>query len=298
MADLVYMMILYKNLAQALRVIDRLDGPHVSFVIHIDRKTDSSFVRAARTALADRRNCHFIDRLNVHWAAWGLVQVQLDGARYVEERSIPCDFFIYMSGQDYPLVPNAVIDKHFDGNIGRQFLEHFALPYAHWPEGGMTRVKSFHFQLGKRHLTYPPRPDSLPTTLRPLLRVLPMRDRSLPAGYTYFGGSAAITLAANGISYINRFVTTPVGRRLVRYFKYARHADEIFFQTVFMNSALRDTVVNDDLRYVDWDPPVGPAPKFLDMSDYEKLRTSGKLFARKFDTSRDVAILDALDQQP
>jgi hypothetical protein len=122
-----------------------------------------------------------------------------------------------------------------------------------------------------------------------------MIDRVLPGGYEYYGGSAAVILARNGVSYLNAFVASPLGRRLIRHLKRARHPDEIFFQTVFMNSDLRDTVVNDELRYVDWAPPVGLPPKILGMEDYERMRASGKLFARKFSVAYDAAVLDALD---
>ncbi len=288
MTDLVYAMVLFKNWEQSRRVIDRLDAPGVSFVIHIDQKTDEEFVSQARAYLAGRPNCHFIRRENVRWGAWGLVQVMLNGMRYVEDHAIPCDAFIYMSGQDYPIVSHAVIADHFARHPGRQFLENFALPSGPWPGGGMDRVSSYHFQVRGRHFAYPPRRAAA---------VLPRVSRRLPGGYDYFGGSAAIILAANGVAYVNAFVGTPLGRRLVRYMKYSRHPDELFFQTTLMNSDLRETVVNDELRYIDWEPVEGPPPKILRIDDLPRLRSSGKLFARKFDERVDSDVLDALDRE-
>lgn len=296
MVNLVYNVILYKDWEQAHRLIDRLDGPGVHFLIHIDRKTDRTFVESARLALASHPNCSFIRRESVHWAAWGLVQVLLNGMRHIREHNIPCDFYIYMSGQDYPLASSRAIADFFDGQRGHQFLEHFPLPYEHWPRQGMDRIESYHFQIRNRHLAYPPPPEQLSDVLRPLFRWLPVPTRRLPGDLIPYGGSAAIILGGNGVDYVDHFVRTPLGRRLVRYFKYTRHADEIFFQTVLLNSPLRDTVVNDELRYVDWSAAEGPPPKMLRLADHRALRDSGKLFARKFSAALDSDILDALDR--
>jgi hypothetical protein len=64
---------------------------------------------------------------------------------------------------------------------------------------------------------------------------------------------------------------------------------------VVMNSDLAGTVVNDNLRYIDWSRDRRPA--VLGIEDLERLRTSTKLFGRKFDVGRDSAILDAIDRE-
>jgi hypothetical protein len=56
-------------------------------------------------------------------------------------------------------------------------------------------------------------------------------------------------------------------------------------------------VINDDLRYLDWENPNPNVPATLLKNDFDKLATSSKLFARKFDMARDLEILDLLDQK-
>jgi hypothetical protein len=70
--------------------------------------------------------------------------------------------------------------------------------------------------------------------------------------------------------------------------------DELFFQTIIMNSQLRDTVENDDLRYLDWSRE--PAPAVFTAADLPSLLESRQLFARKFDETVDFEVLDALDR--
>jgi len=83
-------------------------------------------------------------------------------------------------------------------------------------------------------------------------------------------------------------------RSFVRFFRHVLIPDELFFQTIVMNSRFRDDVVNDTLHYVDWDADPGPA--ILTVADVDRIETSGKLFARKFDVAVDSEVLDLLDE--
>jgi len=298
MVRILYLLIVYKNVEQVIRLVRRLNGPNIKFLIHVDRRTDDSFVERLRAAVSDHADCEFLPRIPVRWGGWGLAQVTLNAVRQVVERSIPGDFLVYMSGQDYPLKANREITAFFAANRGRQFMEVFSMPYAHWPgRGGMNRIDVYHFHFRRWHWVYPPYGDqeSLPLVMERLKKVLPFTSRRLPHGYKPYGGSAAVILARNAIEYIAEFTESAVGREIVRFFRMTRHPDEIFFQTVIMNSALRDTVVNDELRYVDWSGG-GAHPAILTRKDFDRLVDSGKLFARKFDTTVDAEILDMLDE--
>ncbi|MDR2683370.1 MAG: hypothetical protein LBB64_05820, partial [Dysgonamonadaceae bacterium] len=58
--------------------------------------------------------------------------------------------------------------------------------------------------------------------------------------------------------------------------------EEIYFQTVLLNSEYAKNIVNDNLRYVSWKNAREESPAFLDNDDYEEIKMSNKLFARKF----------------
>lgn len=59
----------------------------------------------------------------------------------------------------------------------------------------------------------------------------------------------------------------------------------------------KNCIVNDDLKYIDWENPNPTPPAILGKSDFHRLVNSPKLFARKFDITRDAEILDLIDQQ-
>jgi len=73
--------------------------------------------------------------------------------------------------------------------------------------------------------------------------------------------------------------------------------DEMFFQSILANSSYREKIESDDLRYADWQNPNPLPPKTLETSDFENLKLSPKLFARKFDTNRSRDLLIKIDDE-
>jgi hypothetical protein len=73
--------------------------------------------------------------------------------------------------------------------------------------------------------------------------------------------------------------------------------DEIFFQTIILNSSFARRAVNDNLRYIEWKDPDAGSPAILRKSDFQKLASSSKLFARKFDMTVDTEVLDFIDRE-
>jgi hypothetical protein len=75
-------------------------------------------------------------------------------------------------------------------------------------------------------------------------------------------------------------------------------ADEGFFQTVIMNTSYTSTIINDDKRAIDWIPmgTIKLRPRDFTTEDKLYLTKSNNLFARKFDETIDLKILDMLDK--
>ena len=81
----------------------------------------------------------------------------------------------------------------------------------------------------------------------------------------------------------------------LRRFHYSFCAEELYFQTLLCNSEYRDCLVDDNLRYIDWSKGRGSTPVVLDMRDYDTLKASPCLFARKFDVASHDLILKIKD---
>ena len=70
---------------------------------------------------------------------------------------------------------------------------------------------------------------------------LPILRRQFPDGLQPYGGGAWCALSHAAVRYISSFVEQRPD--VVRFFKHVKIPDEIFVQTILMNSPLRDTVV-------------------------------------------------------
>ncbi len=124
---------------------------------------------------------------------------------------------------------------------------------------------------------------------------IPRINRHLPYNLKPYGGSAYFCLAKRHVSYILRYIENKPD--LIGFFRRTFAPDEMFFQTILMNSSLKDSIVNDNLRYIDWCKQGVPLPAVLTVADVENLLCSTKLFARKFDLDVDSKILDYIDKK-
>jgi hypothetical protein len=228
-----------------------------------------------RAETEDVPNVRFLTRHVSHWAGFGHVRATLKGLADVVEHAGPFDYVVLLTGQDYPLRSAPYIERFLGDAEGRTFMNHWPLPSAHWePRGGLNRIEDWHL------ITY-----------RRLHLALPL-SRRLPGGLRPYGGGAYWCMSRQVAEYVHDFVQG--NPAYVRFFKHVFVPDELFFQTIVLNSPLRETVVNDHLRFIDWSEE--PGPTILRIEHLPKLVASGKLFARKFDASVDSEILDALDR--
>lgn len=274
MTRIAYIVSAYKLPAQLERLLRRLDGPGVSFAVHVDRKTP----RAAWDEMVAR--CRDLDvawlpRHRSQWGGFGHVRATLKGIDHLVGDEVPFDYAVLLTGQDYPLRPPTEIAGLLGTSGGRSYMRHVALPWEPWgSRGGLDRIEDWHV------ITY-----------RRLHLALPLRRR-LPGGLEPYGGSAYWCLSSTLVHFVHGFLSE--NPDYVRFFEHVFVPDEIFFQTIIMNSELRDTVENDDLRYLDWSRE--PAPAVLTLDDLPTLVAAPQLFARKFDETVDAEILDALDR--
>jgi hypothetical protein len=270
-----YVVLAYKNPAQVLRLVSRLQTGNACFVVHVDRRA-GAVEAAIRAGAEELAGVQVVSWYRCHWGGFALVRAALDVLAELLGRGDRFDYAVFLSGQDYPVVPAEEIEAFLAGAAGRSFMTHWRLPFPGWgPRGGLDRVEDWHL-----------------VSRRSLHVRLPWRRR-IPGGLEPFGGGAYWALAREVAEHVHSFALA--NPRTMRFFEHVLIPDELFFQTVVLNSPFAESVVNDHLRYVDWS--VDPGPAILRTSDLDAIVASGKLFARKFDTAVDPVILDLLDRR-
>lgn len=266
-----YLIIAHDNHETLLSLLKSLDSSRNHIFIHIDSKTKNLCERELSLALTESR-ISFVTRHKVQWGGEGIVMAELElfSAAYMTGGF---KWYHLLSGVDCLLKPvediNAFFDrvKDVDG-----FIEHEpALPEYRF------RMSLYHFKTMGNAVSWSEKTlrwmickfNSLQRRVR-IDRWKKYEDR---LGLNLWYGSAWCDLNERAVE----FLLSHRGE-IEAAIRHTSCSDELYKQTWLSISGFN--LINDNLRYIDWSMRL-PSLKTLDESDYEKIMTSGKLFARK-----------------
>ena len=271
------LIITYSSALQTKRMIQALNNGKFDFYIHLDRKVDI----ATHQDLFAIPNVYFIeDRIDIKWAGFTTVEAALSGLRQIAASGRKYGFINLITGQDYPIKSADQIAEFFEKNVGKEFI-HYKDFDTEWEEA-KARVDRYHLTdfrfRGKTRL------ENMINRLMP--------KRKFPDDLKLCGKETFWTLSPECAFYVLNYIDKHP--RMKKFLRYTWGSDEFIFQTIIMNSEFKDRVVNRNYRYIDW-PPGSARPKVLLTEDFEKLRASDNLFARKLDVSADQHIFELLD---
>jgi len=264
-------------------------GPGFSFFIHVDRKSPAS-VREGYRVLATRYDSIvFLSSFyHVNWGGFNHLQAILLLVQQALESGM--EYCHLITGQDYPVQR----PEYFACQLskGKNYMEFFSLPTSNWLHGGLDRLVFYHFYDVFDRKTYPGKKAI--KILKSLQKMLPVR-RKLPNGIRLYGGGTYWSLDRACLEYVMEYIQRRPA--FLDRFRYTFCAEEIFFQTVLLNSPLRDFIVNDHRRYICWEGRHGSLPAILDVSDFEKITHSNALFARKIAYPESSELVDLVDRK-
>jgi hypothetical protein len=282
---------------QVALLLSTLRHPQVAVYLHVDlRARLAPFTRALWEAGVGE--VALLPQRATRWGGAELVDATLDGlARGVADG---CDYFVLISGQDFPLRPVAEMVAFFEVEATRSYMHHFNLPTPspHWRLGGRDRTDFYTYSLLGRRATCIPRGVDIGflswkgRVLNELLRIRSAfkPPRRFPPYLRPFGGLQWWNLSRDAADYVLRFVNEHPDYR--RYHTHTLCPDELFFQSILAGTdfAGRHEIVNDPLRFMVW-PEGGQHPRTLRADDLPAMVQSGKLFARKVDMAADPTVL-------
>lgn len=268
----------HKNPEQLQRLINHLCADFDIYV-HIDQKSNIP---------AKIKNAHVISNHSISWGSKEQILATLDLFTLAQEKQY--DRYLFISGQDIPLISNQEIINFFTNNPNN-YIDYRSLPASDgW--GGGTRAKrmSLFWLDESRNVDSVKRAfkKKLQKTLHSLQKGLRLY-RKLPENL--YGGANWMDLNQAAMNEIINFIRNNP-KYLARY-NYTRCADEIFFHSILLNTSESKNCVNQSLRYVDFKN--GPEfPRTLRSADLTALKHSSAVFARKFDSTVDAKIIDSI----
>lgn len=270
------------------------------FVVHIDAKANlQSF-----TSIIDDSRVYFIEnRTNVMWGSIGVVEAQMKmihkALELHQQESI--DYFILLTGLDYPLWSNDKIKEFFANNRGKEYIvtlcmdnqgeaaqlyrEHRPFNYKYWPYGSLGSK----FRVALRHIIYG-------IGIRKSIHF-----HAKGKEYILHKGAMnwAITpdLAALALDYWD------YNREYVKYFHDSFAPDETFIHTLTAYSPYASKAIKKEgkftlqedifpLHIVDYTD----GTKVFTEDDYDMLIRSDKMFCRKVVTGKSDKLMDMIDK--
>lgn len=286
-----YLILAHKYPDQLKRLISRLNDAGNSFFIHINkRKQEQEFYHAACEALAEFPNVYFLPRHKIWWGTFSMTKAVISGIDVIANSGVPYDRVVFISGQDYPIKSNGEIRAFFEKNYDKNYIEFFPLSVPNKWTGSSANHSIFKPDM------YNAASRTKTTCLSFRSRMLPLPiSRKMPFGYVSYGGSFWWNLNRECFEYMASFLAEQ--REFEKFARFLFLADEMFFNTLLANSPLRHSLVSDDLRYIDWEKHNPLPPAIMMMEDFDALKASPALFARKFDRQRDSQILDKIDAE-
>lgn len=266
----------YKNYQHLISLVDFFDDKF-NIYIHIDKK--SSISEEDIKNLSSRKRVQYVSQqYKINWGGINHLKAILELANKAIEN--PANkFFHLITGHDYPIVSLDKFSDFFNTNQNNDFMEYFTLPYSAWPEDGMDRLSRYNiYDLidGRTGLN-----ERLIKGFSKLQKKIGFK-RGFSSGFpSLYGGSTYWSLRRESLEYVFQYMTEYP--KFLKRFRYSFCSEEIFFQTILLNSLFKDRIINNNLRFIIWEERNGNFPANLDINDYNSLRQSDALFARKFE---------------
>jgi hypothetical protein len=294
--NIAYLISAHNNPAHLKRLIAALQAPNTRIFVHIDRKSD--FAAFQHLVGPDVTFC--ADRVAVYWGEYSQIDATLVLLRSALHAPMKFDYFVFLSGTDYPVRSQGYIEDFFVRHAGQEFINIISMPSVELKKP-LTRLTQYRVPTG----------STMWFLRRVIRRVLitahvmsGLRDfRSTFQELKPYAGSQWWALSQSACMYIFQFI----GQRpeVVKYFHNTWFPDEMFFQTILGNSAFSGRITH-NVTFTDWSAG-GAHPAPIDerhlalFAAPEPLRVHDaygngeSLFARKF-SDRQATLIDALDK--
>ncbi len=278
-----FLIMIHENFGQVARLIKKLDNQWADIYIHVDKK--ALFTKEDEEMLKNsckESSVYFSKRISVTWGGYSQIVAYM---QLLKEAAVNnYDYYHLISGVDFPVKPMSYIYDFFERNNGTEFIQladdefvkrqHFRLAYYHF----------FREKIGRKRCGIYYTLERISLGIQRILHV--DRTRKYPNIKVMMGGCwYSITDA------LAKYVLSEE-KQIEKMYKHTSCCDESYLQTIAYNSKFKENIfcikenvsANDAfLRYVDWTRPGKNmnSPYDLTVDDYDKVVSSGALFARK-----------------
>ncbi|MDR0332223.1 MAG: beta-1,6-N-acetylglucosaminyltransferase [Dysgonamonadaceae bacterium] len=275
MSKIAIMMLIHQDNEQVKKLIKHL-SKDFDIYVHIDKRA------LVQVGSIQGQNVFVYKEYKTYWGSFNQIMATL----YLLEKAYKKGYNRYMliSGQDLPIKTNKEIKVFFENN-DMEYISIEKIPRQDgWPD--MSKFTRYHFDQMNKRIEGKIFIKVTAEIFSKLMSII--KPRKLD--YDFYGGSNWTNYTHNCVRKILEYLEN--NPTYINRFKWTKCADEIFYQTI-VNQLDGLKITNDCLRYINWTD--GPEyPRTLRINDYDKIMSSNKLFARKFDIDKDREVIEKI----
>ncbi|WP_455637988.1 beta-1,6-N-acetylglucosaminyltransferase [Parabacteroides sp.] len=264
-----YLIIAHNEFKILKILLSMLDDERNDIYLHIDKKVRNLDLTGFQTK---KSKLIILDkRVDVRWGDFSQIKLELllfetayNNGQYM--------YFHLLSGVDLPIQTQDYIHRFFEVNKGYEFVGY----------GFSLKERMLKYYILTRY--YRCNNKMLNIIMRIIRRICSISQDLL---HYRRNENMVYCKGANWVSITSDLVSVLLQNKdfILKRFKYTYCGDEFLVQSILWNSALKDNIYNLDdeflgcMRFIDWERG---EPYVWKNEDFEELKSSEKLFARKF----------------
>jgi len=268
-------------------LLELLDNENNDIFIHMDKKTKELDIEYIKS-IVNKSKIYFIDRTRCNWGGFSLVRAELTLLKEASKNNYR--YYHLLSGQDLPIKNQNEIYNFFTNNYGKQFIGLQNEKFQH--DENIKYYYPFQETLGRKSFKsiYGKIINKLSKIIQNIFKINRNKNISFQKGDQWF--SITDELVKHILENEDKYT---------KIFKSTYCPDEMFIQTIVINSKFKNIVYSYDYnspkksikRLIDWNRG---NPYVWRSEDFKELVESDALFARKFDSNIDKEIIDKIKE--
>lgn len=265
-------------------LINLLDDERNDIYVHIDKKVNIPKIYSKYSKL------HILKkRIDVRWGSFSQIKAELLLFETAYNNSENYSYYHLISGVDLPIKSNNYIHSFFKKNEGKEFIGICQIDESTF----IDRVTKIHFfrKWNRTNNVYL-------NKIRFSLELIINQFHKTPKKYIEY------KKGPNWVSITNEFCSFLIKnkRNIYNNYKYSLCPDEIYKQTLVWNSSFKQALYTEEdengscKRLIDWERGNPYVYGEENDVDFEIIKSSKAIFARKFDISKYPQIIELVKE--
>ncbi|MDF2934013.1 MAG: glycosyl transferase [Chryseobacterium sp.] len=265
-----YFIMIHHEPEQFIRMFKKIYTRDQFYLIHIDRKANEEVTEMIQGFTIHYPNVYILESMNITSGGFNMVQIELNAMEFLLNVSTEWEYFINLSGEDYPLKSQVIIRKFLTAQNGKNYLFYYDQKF--YRPDTLKRIQNHFTELAFKISSFIYKRDFMKD-------VVP-----------YIGGKWMI-LTRDTCSFLSNSETVMA---FEDFYLHTYLPADSFFQTVLMNTSFHQIIVNDDKRaIIDLNALEMNTSPFI-FENY--LRSNNHLFIRKLKSKDFEELLQYIDE--